>query len=75
MREAMNEGEEGLMIKNKVIRNFYLKGEPRIVGCNFSLYRETIEKINGFDENYEGPGFGEDADIERIVLMIESGSI
>ena len=56
--------EEGLLIKNRVIRNLYLKGEPRIVGCNFSLYKETIEKINGFDENYEGPGFGEDADIE-----------
>lgn len=56
--------EEGLIIKNKVIRNLYLKGEPRIVGCNFSLHRETIERINGFDENYIGPGFGEDADIE-----------
>jgi len=56
--------EEGLLIKNKIIRNLYIKGEPRIVGCNFSLYKETIEKINGFDENYIGPGFGEDADIE-----------
>lgn len=56
--------EEGLLIKNKIIRNLYIKGEPRIVGCNFSLYKETIEKINGFDENYIGPGFGEDADVE-----------
>jgi len=56
--------EEGLLIKNRVIRNIYIKGEPRIVGCNFSLNKETIEKINGFDENYVGPGFGEDADIE-----------
>ncbi len=23
-----------------------------------------LEKINGFDENYEGPGLGEDSDIE-----------
>ena len=56
--------EEGFIIKNKALRSMYIKGEPRIVGCNFSLYKETIEKINGFDENYEGHGFGEDADIE-----------
>jgi len=56
--------EEGLLIKNKILRNLYFKSEPRIVGCNFSLYKDTIEKINGFDENYEGPGFGEDADVE-----------
>lgn len=56
--------EEGLLIKNKLIRNIYLTDEPRIVGCNFSLYKDTLEKINGFDENYTGPGFGEDADIE-----------
>ena len=56
--------EEGFLIKNEFIRNLYIKGEPRIVGCNFSLHKETIEKINGFDEYYEGPGIGEDSDIE-----------
>ena len=38
--------------------------EPHILGSNFSLHKELMEKINGFDENYEGPGIGEDSDIE-----------
>jgi cellulose synthase/poly-beta-1,6-N-acetylglucosamine synthase-like glycosyltransferase len=56
--------EEGFILKNKLIRKFFSKGQPHIVGCNFSLYRSMMEKINGFDENYVGPGFGEDSDIE-----------
>ncbi len=34
-----------------------------IMGCNFSLYREDIIAINGFNEEYVSPGFGEDSDI------------
>jgi glycosyltransferase involved in cell wall biosynthesis len=56
--------EEGFIFKNKLLRKFFSKGEPHIVGCNFSLYRSMMEKINGFDENYNGPGVGEDSDIE-----------
>lgn len=56
--------EEGFIFKNKLIRKFFSRGEPHIVGCNFSLYKSMMEKINGFDENYTGPGFGEDSDVE-----------
>ena len=56
--------EEGLIVKNRLLRKIFLKGEPHIVGCNFSLQKELIEKINGFDENYIGPGIGEDSDVE-----------
>lgn len=56
--------EEGLLIKNRILRKLYSKKEIHIVGCNFSLNKQLIEKINGFDENYVGPGFGEDSDIE-----------
>ncbi|MBK6538350.1 MAG: hypothetical protein IPG09_11470 [Ignavibacteria bacterium] len=28
------------------------------------MHKALLEKINGFDENYEGPGLGEDSDIE-----------
>jgi cellulose synthase/poly-beta-1,6-N-acetylglucosamine synthase-like glycosyltransferase len=56
--------EEGIVLKNKILRKFFSKSQPHIVGCNFSLYRSMMEKINGFDENYIGPGFGEDSDIE-----------
>jgi len=35
-----------------------------IIGCNFSMYKSDLEKINGFDMNYEAPAVGEDTDIE-----------
>lgn len=56
--------EEGFILKNKTLRKFLTRGEPHILGCNFSLPKKTMEKINGFDENYNGPGLGEDSDIE-----------
>lgn len=34
-----------------------------IMGCNFSLNRSDLLDINGFDEEYTSPGFGEDSDI------------
>lgn len=37
---------------------------PAIVGCNFSARRSDLVAINGFDEEYQAPGLGEDTDIE-----------
>lgn len=34
-----------------------------IVGCNFSCFKEDMEKINGYDEDLPGVG-GEDCDLE-----------
>lgn len=34
-----------------------------IMGCNFSMYRDELIAINGFDEDYRSPGLGEDSDI------------
>lgn len=36
----------------------------RLLGSNFSLWKRDLESINGFDEEYDGPGCGEDSDIE-----------
>lgn len=41
-----------------------IQREIPIVGCNFSVYREDLIAINGFDEAYTSPGIGEDADVE-----------
>ncbi|WBA18078.1 glycosyltransferase [Salinivibrio kushneri] len=42
-----------------------LSSKPRsIIGCNFSIYKKDLERINGFDMNYEAPAVGEDTDIE-----------
>lgn len=62
--------EEGLIVKNKYLRKILLKEDPHIVGCNFSLHKKLIEKVNGFDENYTGPGIGEDSDLEFRLRLI-----
>lgn len=35
-----------------------------IWGCNWSIHKESLVAVNGFDEDYLLPGFGEDTDIE-----------
>jgi cellulose synthase/poly-beta-1,6-N-acetylglucosamine synthase-like glycosyltransferase len=35
----------------------------QLKGCNMSFYREDIEAINGFDEDYVLPAIGEDIDL------------
>ena len=42
----------------------------RLRGCNFSAFRADIERVNGFDECFQGWGF-EDSDF--AVRLIESG--
>lgn len=36
----------------------------QVLGCNFSLFKNDLLAINGFDERYSGPGIGEDIDID-----------
>lgn len=61
--------EEGIIIKNKTVRKLFLKEDVGILGSNFSLHKSLIEKINGFDENFIGPGYGEDTDVERRLRL------
>ena len=35
-----------------------------ILGCNFSCSKSALQKINGFNEDYESVGTGEDSDID-----------
>jgi glycosyltransferase involved in cell wall biosynthesis len=48
---------------------------PRLTGCNFALWRQDFERINGFDENYVGWGL-EDTDLQlrlgRLGLRFKS---
>lgn len=63
--------EEGIVVKSKTIRKAISKN-MHIVGCNFSVSRELLLKINGFDENYVGPGIGEDSDVEHRLRLINA---
>ncbi|MEO8666827.1 MAG: galactosyltransferase-related protein, partial [Ignavibacteria bacterium] len=64
--------EEAFIYKNKAIRKVLTNEDEHILGCNFSIPKKLLEKINGFDENYEGPGLGEDSDIEFRLRLIEA---
>lgn len=49
----------------KWLRQILIKERTRyILGCNFSLYRDTLLTVNGFDERFAYPGYGEDIDLE-----------
>jgi glycosyltransferase involved in cell wall biosynthesis len=66
------------MIINKSTRvedSFYLPfkpvlktKKPRLMGCNMAIPFSTLKLINGFDEDYEITGYGEDCDIEWRML-------
>lgn len=63
--------EQSYIIKNQFIRNIFASSNISIIGCNFSLEKELLLSINGFDENYTGPGLGEDSDIEFRLRLID----
>ena len=67
--EGSYNAEEGIIIKNKVMRKLLLKSNVGILGSNFSLPKELLIAINGFDENFIGPGYGEDTDVERRLRL------
>ena len=48
-------------LNNKVKRGYPIRD---VLGCNFSVHKEELLAINGFDERYAGPGVGEDTDID-----------
>lgn len=59
-----NNGKKGIYVRNKWLRQFLNRKYRGIVGCNFSVAKHHLLEINGFDYRYEGPGTGEDSDIE-----------
>lgn len=49
----------------KWLRCLFIKERKRyILGSNFSLYKSDLLAVNGFDERFQYPGFGEDIDLE-----------
>lgn len=49
----------------KWMRRWFIKERRRyILGCNFSLHKSDLLLVNGFDERFAYPGYGEDIDLE-----------
>jgi glycosyltransferase involved in cell wall biosynthesis len=40
--------------------------KPKLLGCHFSLCREDVERVNGFDENFVGWGYEDDDFARRL---------
>lgn len=55
--------EDGLRLPPPMARLLHGR-RGGLLGSNFSLHRDDLARINGFDEQYDGPGCGEDSDIE-----------
>jgi glycosyltransferase involved in cell wall biosynthesis len=55
---------KGLYIRNRSLRKFLNRSMKGVLGSNFSVYKQDLEAINGFDERYAAPAVGEDSDIE-----------
>lgn len=71
-KDGCYNAEEGIIIKNNIARKLLLKSDVGILGSNFSLHKKLIEAINGFDENFIGPGYGEDTDVERRLRLYKA---
>jgi glycosyltransferase involved in cell wall biosynthesis len=56
--------EKGFYFKNKFIRKLFNKKKRGLLGCNFSIHKNDLIAVNGFDERYEAPSVGEDSDVQ-----------
>jgi glycosyltransferase involved in cell wall biosynthesis len=62
--------EDGLRIKSPFVRRLLLRTVRGMLGSNFSAAKTDLEAINGFDELYDGPGCGEDSDVQYRLSLI-----
>ncbi len=66
--------EDGIRMPGRFLRRVLLRNVSGMLGSNFSVAREELVAINGFDELYDGPGCGEDSDVQfRLSLNGVSG--
>ncbi|MGF1778454.1 glycosyltransferase [Vibrio nomapromontoriensis] len=62
--------EKGYRLKNDWLRQKFQNKKKGLVGCNLSLHKADLLRINGFDMRYEAAGTGEDSDIDfRLQLL------
>ena len=69
--ESSKHIEEGISLGKFFTRKSSNKN-AHILGCNFSIDKDLLYKVNGFDENYKGAGIGEDTDVEYRLRLIDA---
>ena len=65
--------EKGFYFRSPALREYFNKKKRGLLGCNFSIHKEDLVKINGFDERYEAPSIGEDSDIQYRLELNGTG--
>ncbi len=56
--------EDGIRMPSPLVRRLLLRKVRGMLGSNFSVAKKELVAINGFDELYDGPGCGEDSDVQ-----------
>lgn len=62
--------EDGVRIPSRFLRRILLRTTRGMLGANFSAWKRDLVAINGFDELYDGPGCGEDSDVQYRLSLI-----
>ncbi len=62
--------EDGVRIPSTFLRRILLRTAQGMLGANFSAWKQNLVAINGFDEQYDGPGCGEDSDVQYRLSLI-----
>jgi glycosyltransferase involved in cell wall biosynthesis len=62
--------EDGIRIPSALLRAILLRKVRGMLGSNFSVAKKDLVAINGFDELYDGPGCGEDSDVQYRLSLI-----
>ena len=68
VRGQLDKPLRATVLHNKVLRRLAVSERPDLSGCNFSLYRETLERVNGMDETIVEYGF-EDYDLSHRLKL------
>ena len=55
--------EKGIHLNSTAINILLGTYKKKILGCNFSISKNDLLDLNGFDERYRHPGVGEDTEI------------
>jgi hypothetical protein len=62
--------EDGIRMPSRLLRTVLLRNVRGMLGSNFSVAKSDLVAINGFDELYDGPGCGEDSDVQYRLSLI-----
>ncbi len=63
-RHRRTQMEQMIHLPQKLCQLLLHERKRYILGCNFSIHKEDLLRVNGFDERFLYPGYGEDIDLE-----------